>query len=81
MIILKSNHEIELMRKAGKITAKAHEAVKRNIKPGMSTLELDKIVEDVILSNNAGICHLLLSFRFPPLLMPAGPYMCRTAPP
>lgn len=53
MIILKSNHEIELMRKAGKITAKAHEAVKRNIKPGMSTLELDKIVEDVILSNNA----------------------------
>ncbi|MCR2033235.1 type I methionyl aminopeptidase [Anaerofustis stercorihominis] len=53
MIVLKSDHEIDLMKKAGSITAKAHDAVKRYIKPGMSTLDLDKLVEDVILTNNA----------------------------
>ena len=53
MIVLKSDHEIDLMKKAGNITAKAHDAVKRYIKPGMSTLDLDKLVEDVILTNNA----------------------------
>jgi len=53
MIVIKSNHEIDLMREAGRITAKAHEAVKKYIKPGISTLDLDKLVEDVILTNNA----------------------------
>ena len=53
MIVLKSDHEIDLMKKAGNITAKAHDAVKRYIKPGMSTLDLDKLVEDVILTNDA----------------------------
>lgn len=53
MIVFKSDHEVKLMREAGRVTAKAHDAIKRNIKPGMSALELDKIVEDVILSNNA----------------------------
>lgn len=53
MIVLKSDHEIDLMKKAGNITAKAHDAVKRYIKPGMSTSDLDKLVEDVILTNDA----------------------------
>lgn len=53
MIIIKSDYEIEKMRKAGKIVALAHEAIAENIKVGMSTLELDKIAEEVILGHGA----------------------------
>jgi len=53
MIDIKSKREIEIMREACKITAMAHEAVRMAIKPGISTIELDKIAEDVILSNGA----------------------------
>lgn len=53
MIIVKSKKEIDLMREAGRVTARAHDAVKRNIKVGMTALELDEIVRDVILANNA----------------------------
>lgn len=58
MIIIKSNYEVEQMRKAGKITAKAHEAVKKAIKSGVSTLELDEIARDVICSNGAKVAFL-----------------------
>ena len=53
MIYIKSKREIELMAEAGRIVALAHEKVKEAIKPGVSTLELDKIAEDVILENGA----------------------------
>ncbi len=53
MITIKSPREIELMRKAGRIVALAHAEVKKHIKPGVSTYELDKIVEEVIRSNGA----------------------------
>ena len=48
MITIKSNREIELMREAGRITALAHRKVKEAIRPGISTLELDKIAEETI---------------------------------
>ncbi len=51
MITIKTNSEIELMRYAGKVTAMAHNAVKKYVKSGITTLELDKIAEDVIRSN------------------------------
>ncbi len=51
MISIKSKREIELLRKAGYVTALAHEAVRQAVKPGISTLELDKIAEDVIRKN------------------------------
>lgn len=51
MITIKTDSEIELMRYAGKVTAMTHNAVKKHIKPGITTLELDKIAEDVIRSN------------------------------
>ena len=51
MIEIKSNREIELMKESCRITAMAHEAVKKAIRPGITTLELDKIAEEVILSN------------------------------
>ncbi len=53
MITIKSNREIELMKEAGRIVALAHRKVKEAIRPGISTLELDKIAEDVIRENGA----------------------------
>lgn len=46
MIILKSNNELALMRRAGRIVAQAHELLKAHIKPGVRTEELDALVED-----------------------------------
>lgn len=53
MISTKSAREIELMRKAGQIVALAHQAVAMAIKPGVTTKEIDEIVERVILENQA----------------------------
>ncbi len=52
-IILKSKPEIELMRKAGSIVAKALDEVARHTKPGVSTGELNDIAEDVLKRYNA----------------------------
>ena len=51
MIEIKSKREIELMKEACRITALAHKAVAEAIRPGISTLELDKIAERVIREN------------------------------
>ncbi len=53
MISIKSNREIELMKKAGHIVALAHQEVEKHIKPGVSTYEIDQIVERVIRDNDA----------------------------
>lgn len=53
MIILKSDREIEYMRDAGKIVAQTLVEVKKAVKPGVSTLELDKIAEKYIRSSGA----------------------------
>ena len=53
MISCKSSREIELMKRAGEIVALAHQAAKNAIQPGLNTLELDKLCEDVILQNDA----------------------------
>lgn len=53
MILIKSNREIELMKEAGRIVALAHKAVKEAIAVGVTTEELDKIAEQVIISNDA----------------------------
>jgi methionyl aminopeptidase len=47
-IVLKSPAEIEIMRGAGRINAKALAEVRKNIRPGVTTAELDKIAETVI---------------------------------
>ena len=44
MIIIKSDSDIRLMRKAGSITAGALAAAGEAITAGMSTYELDKVV-------------------------------------
>ncbi|MTV27199.1 type I methionyl aminopeptidase [Nitriliruptoraceae bacterium ZYF776] len=53
MIIRKSPEEIERMARAGAVVARAHEEVTARLRPGMSTLELDAIAEDVIVRSGA----------------------------
>lgn len=49
-VTIKSAREIELMRNAGKILAKVHEDLGKELKPGMTTLEIDKLGEEMIRS-------------------------------
>lgn len=53
MIAIKSKSEIELMKKAGEITAIALEKIREAVKPGVTTLELDRIAEEFIRKNGA----------------------------
>lgn len=48
MIILKSSHEIELMRTAGKVNAEIFDGLRTFIKPGITTMDIDRYVEEVI---------------------------------
>ena len=53
MITLKSSHEIELMRRAGKITAAARALARDMVKPGVTTQQIDKAVYHFIKSQGA----------------------------
>ncbi|MCX2738515.1 type I methionyl aminopeptidase [Pontibacter anaerobius] len=53
MIIYKTEEEIELIRQSALILSKAHGEIARLIKPGVSTLQLDKLAEEFILDNGA----------------------------
>ena len=53
MITLKSSHEIELMRRAGKITAAARALAGEMVRPGVTTQEIDSEVERFIRKNGA----------------------------
>jgi methionyl aminopeptidase len=50
---LKTPDEIAIMREAGRIVARAHAAMGEAVRPGASTLELDKIAETVIRDHGA----------------------------
>lgn len=52
-IALKDAGELELMREAGRIVGIAHQAMSAAVRPGISTLELDKIGETVIRDHGA----------------------------
>ena len=49
-VSIKSSAEIELMREAGRILALTHDELAKRVKPGMSTLEVDRIGEEIIRS-------------------------------
>ncbi|MDR6226935.1 type I methionyl aminopeptidase [Desmospora profundinema] len=53
MIILKSSKEIERMRRAGRIVYEAHQLVRDAIRPGITTKEIDRIVEAYIRKQGA----------------------------
>ena len=54
MVTIKSKKEIDLMREACRITNLVYKEIEKIIKPGMSTLELDKFA-DKIIRENGGI--------------------------
>ena len=53
MITLKSSHEIELMRRAGKITAAARALAGEMVRPGVTTQEINDAVEKFIRKEGA----------------------------
>lgn len=53
MINIKTADQVEKMRISGALVAKVLQAVRENIKPGMTTFDIDKLVEDNILAAGA----------------------------
>lgn len=49
-VTIKSQREIELMREAGRILYEVHEKLGKELKPGMSTWQIDKLGEEMIRS-------------------------------
>jgi len=47
-VSIKSAREIELMREAGRILALVHEELAKSLKPGISTLDIDRLGERII---------------------------------
>ncbi|MEW6507451.1 MAG: type I methionyl aminopeptidase [Bacteroidota bacterium] len=53
MVLIKTKNEVDYIRESCLIVAEVLQLMKRYAKPGVTTLELDKIAEDYILSNDA----------------------------
>lgn len=53
MISVKNERELEVMRRAGRITAAARALAGRMVRPGVTTKEIDKAVHDYIVSQGA----------------------------
>ena len=53
MIILKSRQEIEKMRKSNVLVAAILEELKKKIRPGVKTIELDRLSEEMALKRGA----------------------------
>ena len=64
MIYLKTDEEVELIRESNLLVARTLAEVGKNIKPGVTTLQLDRIAEDFIRSNG-GIPSFLGYAGFP----------------
>ena len=65
MIQLKSQREIEIMARGGKILADTVALMERSVKPGMSTADLDKIAEDFIRSHKGAVPSFKGLYNFP----------------
>lgn len=52
-IRIKTAHELELMRTAGRIVALVHARMREMIQPGVTTADLDAVAEEIIRSNGA----------------------------
>lgn len=53
MIVLKSAREIENMKEAGKVLASCHKELRRLIRPGITTWEIDQFVEGFLKKHGA----------------------------
>ena len=64
MIRIKTADEIKKMQKAGRIVALVYDALKSYIKPGISTLDIDRIAEKII--RDEGAVPSFLNYGTPP---------------
>jgi methionyl aminopeptidase len=53
VIIIKSSREIEQLKRSNAIVAEVFQKLKKVISPGITTMELDQIAEEIILSKGA----------------------------
>ena len=53
MIYIKTKKEIDFIRESCRIVAETLKLVANNVRPGVTTIELDRIAEEYIFSNNA----------------------------
>ena len=53
MIVLKSQREIELMKKSGEVLAATHREIAKMIKPGITTWEIEEFVDGFLKENGA----------------------------
>lgn len=53
MIILKTDEQIQKMHAAGKLLAEVHRELRSRVVPGVTTLELDKFVDDYLTERGA----------------------------
>ena len=65
MIQLKSQREIEIMARGGKILAETVKLMERSVHPGMTTAELDTIAEDFIRSHPGATPSFKGLYNFP----------------
>lgn len=52
-VSIKSGREIDLMREAGRLLSDVHERLKEKLNPGISTLDIDRMGEEIIRKHNA----------------------------
>jgi methionyl aminopeptidase len=65
MVQLKSPREIEVMAAGGKIMAGAHNAAREAIRPGVSTADIDRVVEEFIRSHDGATPSFKGLYGFP----------------
>jgi methionyl aminopeptidase len=65
VIQLKSAREIDLMAQGGQILARTVEMLRSSVRPGMSTLDLDKLAEDFIRSHEGATPAFKGLYGFP----------------
>ena len=65
MVQLKSSREIDVMAAGGKILAATHEAVRQAVRPGVSTLDLDRVAEDFIRGHEGAVPSFKGLYGFP----------------
>ena len=54
-IAVRNSDEIGKLRRAGELVTEAHELIAKAIRPGVTTLELDRIAEEYLLLSGAGL--------------------------
>jgi methionyl aminopeptidase len=62
--VRKTDEQIAVMRRAGKVVAEMHSCIREAIRPGVTTLELDAIARDVI--DRRGATSNFLNYGHPP---------------